>query len=305
MITILDGGMGGEIQSRLPEAKAGLWSALALIECPDIVAALHREYIEAGADVIATNTYSTIPSYLGKAGMAGRYPALTRQAAELARAAADGSPRPVQVAGALPPLDESYRPDLVPPAADAQPVYARLVAEMVADVDLWLCETMSSAAEAVNAASQARAHGGGKPVYVAWTLDETPGAGLRSGESIADAVAAVAHLDVDAFLFNCTHPEAIEAGLRALRELTDQPIGCYPNRLNRVPKGWALDGILATGLRRDLPRDLYVAAIERCIELGATIVGGCCGIGPSDIGALAQRLGRTAGTSTAPMPSRQ
>lgn len=296
MITILDGGMGGEIQSRLPEAKNGLWSALALVECPELVAALHREYIEAGADIVATNTYSTIPSYLGKAGMAGRYPALTRKAAGLARAAADGSPRPVQVAGALPPLDESYRPDLVPPAADAQPVYARLVAEMVADVDLWLCETMSSAAEAVNAASQARAHGGGKPVYVAWTLDETPGAGLRSGESIADAVAAVAHLDVDAFLFNCTHPEAIEAGLGALRELTDKPIGCYPNRLNRVPKGWALDGNLATGLRRDLPRDLYVAAIERCIDLGATIVGGCCGIGPGDINALAQRLGREVGT---------
>ena len=294
MTTILDGGMGGEIQSHLPNAKNGLWSALALIDCPDLVARLHREYIDAGADLIATNTYATIPSYLGKADLAPRYPDLTQQAARLARAAADEAARPVQVAGALPPLEESYRPDLVPPAAEARPVYATLVAQMVAHVDLWLCETMSSAAEAVHAAGQARALGGGKPVYVSWTLDETPGAGLRSGESIADAVAAVAHLDVDAFLFNCTHPEAIEAGLRELRRLTDKPMGCYPNRLNRVPKGWALDGNLATGMRRDLPRELYVAAIERCIDIGATIVGGCCGIGPSDIGALARRLGRTA-----------
>ena len=297
MITILDGGMGGEIQDRLPNAKNGLWSALALIDCPGLVTQLHREYIDAGADAITTNTYATIPSYLDKACLAARYAELTQQAAGLARAAANASRRRVQVLGALPPLAESYRPDLVPPAADAQPVYATLVACMVADVDVWLCETMSSAAEAVNAASQARAHGGGKPVWVSWTLDETPGGGLRSGESIATAMRAVADLDVDAFLFNCTHPEAIEAGLRELRPLTDKPIGCYPNRLNRVPKGWALDGNLATGRRRDLPRDIYVAAIERCIDYGATIVGGCCGIGPSDIGALATRLGRTAGAA--------
>ena len=295
MTTILDGGMGGEIQRRLPDAKNGLWSALALIDRPELVAQLHREYIDAGADLITTNTYSTIPSYLRKADLAPRYPELTRQAARLARAAAVAEARPVQVAGALPPLEESYRPDLVLSAAEARPVYATLVAQMVADVDLWLCETMSSAAEAVHAASEARALGGGKPVYVSWTLDETPGMGLRSGETIADAVAAVAHLDVDAFLFNCTHPEAMEAGLRELRPLTDKPIGCYPNRLNRVPKGWALDGNLATGVRRDLSRDLYVAAIERCIDQGATIVGGCCGIGPGDIKALAQHLARTSG----------
>ena len=293
MTTILDGGMGGEIQRRLPSAKNGLWSALALIERPELVVQLHREYIDAGADLVTTNTYSTIPSYLGKADLAPRYPALTRQAARLARAAADAEARPVQVAGALPPLEESYRPDLVPPAAEARPVYATLVAQMVADVDLWLCETMSSAAEALHAASAARALGGGKPVYVSWTLDETPGMGLRSGESIADAVAAVAHLDIDAFLFNCTHPEAIEAGLRELRPLIDKPIGCYPNRLNRVPSGWALDGNLTTGLRRDLSQDIYVAAIARCIDLGAAIVGGCCGIGPGDIKALARHLGRT------------
>lgn len=290
MTILLDGGMGGEIQSRLPQAKNGLWSALALIDCPQLVSELHREYIDAGADVIATNTYATIPSYLGKAGVAARYEELTRQAAQLARAAADESARPVQVAGALPPLEESYRPDLVPPAAEAAPVYAALVKAMAGQVDVWLCETMSSAAEGVNAAQQARQLGGGKPVWVAWTLNETPGAGLRSGESIATAVRAVEDLDVDAFLFNCTHPEAIEAGLAELRTLTDKPIGCYPNRLNRVPANWALDGNLVTGRRRDLPQEVYVAAIERSIELGAEIVGGCCGIGPSDIKAVAQRL---------------
>lgn len=294
MVEILDGGTGGEIQDRLPHAKHGLWSATALIECPQLVADIHREFIDAGAQVITTNTYSTVPSYLGKANMADRYLELTRAAADLARQTVDECGRAVRVAGALPPLEESYRPDLVPPAAEARPVYEGLVRAMTAHVDLFLCETMSSADEARNAASAALACGGGKPVFVAWTLDETPGAGLRSGESVAAALARVADLDIAAFLFNCTHPEAVEAGLVELRALTDKPIGCYPNRLNRVPEGWGLDNALVTGRRQDLPTAVYVKSIERCVALGATIVGGCCGIGPADIRALVGHLAHAA-----------
>ena len=294
MVEILDGGTGGEIQGRLPHAKHGLWSATALIECPQLVADIHREFINAGADIITTNTYSTVPSYLGKANMADRYLELTRAAADLARQTADECGRAVRVAGALPPLEESYRPDLVPPAAEARPVYEGLVRAMADYVDIFLCETMSSADEARNAASVALACGGGKPVFVAWTLDETPGAGLRNGETIAAALARVADLDIAAFLFNCTHPEAVEAGLVELRALTDKPIGCYPNRLNRVPEGWGLDNALVTGLRQDLPTAVYVKSIERCVALGATIVGGCCGIGPADIRALVGHLAHAA-----------
>ena len=289
-VTVLDGGMGGEIQSRLPNATHGLWSATALIEQPQMVEDIHREYIDAGAEVITTNTYSTIPSYLEKAGLGARWLELTRLAARLARQEADAAPRRVRVAASLPPLEESYRADLVPAAAEARPVYERMVAAMVDEADLFLCETMSSAQEAHNAASAAVAHGQGKPVVVSWTLDETPGAGLRSGESVSEAVARLDGLPIAAFLFNCTHPEAIEAGLAELRPLTDKPIGCYPNRLNRVPDGWALDNNLVTGLRADLPAELYVESILRCVQLGATIVGGCCGIGPADIAALVKRL---------------
>ena len=290
MITILDGGMGGEIQDRLPNAKHGLWSATALVERPQLVTDIHQEYIDAGADVITTNTYSTVPSYLGKVGMAERYLELTALAAQLARQAADASDRPVRVAGALPPLEESYRADLVPPPAAAQPIYEAMTAAMAAEVDFFLCETMSTAAEARTAASAALARGGGKPVHIAWTLDETPGAGLRSGETIAAALSEVADLNIAGFLFNCTHPEAIEAGLAELRGLTRKPIGCYPNRLNRVPDSWTLDNPLVTGLRQDLPTAAYVLSIQRCVDLGATLVGGCCGIRPKDIQALAQTL---------------
>lgn len=289
MITILDGGMGGEIQRRIPEAAHGLWSATALVRQPDLVSRIHREFIDAGAQVITTNTYSTVPSYLAKGGMADRYEELTATAARLAREAAPAG-GPVRVAGSLPPLDESYRADLVPPADEAAPVYAAMARAMVPHVDLFLCETMSCAEEARTAAAAALEHGQGKPVQVSWTLDERPGAGLRSGETVTEAFERLADLPIDAYLFNCTHPEAMEAGLAELAPLTERPIGGYPNRLNAVPAGWTLDNDVVTGLRPDLPRELYVASILRCIDQGASIVGGCCGIGPDYIRALSERL---------------
>ena len=290
MVTLLDGGMGREIQERRPQAAHGLWSASVLLDEPDLVVEIHREYIDAGAVVITTNNYATVPSYLSKAGMQDRYRELTRLAATLARRAVRESGKDVAVAGSLPPLEESYRADLVPSPEVAQPIYQGIAEALRDDVDLYICETMSSAAEAHTAAGAALAHGQGKPVYVAWTLDETPGQGLRSGETVKEAVDALAGLAVAGYLFNCTHPETIEAGLRELKILTTKPIGCYPNRLNKVPEGWTLDNEITTGLRSDLPQHLYVAAMLRSIEAGATLVGGCCGIGPSDIRALAERL---------------
>ena len=152
MVTLLDGGMGREIQERRPEAAHGLWSASVLFDEPDLVVEIHREYIDAGAVVITTNNYSTIPSYLRKAGMQDRYRELTRLAATLARRAVRESGRAaraggkrVAVAGSLPPLEESYRADLVPPPEIAQPIYQGVVEALRDDVDLFICETMSSA----------------------------------------------------------------------------------------------------------------------------------------------------------------
>ena len=127
MVTILDGGMGGEIQKRMDGAGKGLWSAKALMEEPEIVVGLHQEYIEAGARMIITNTYSTVPSYLAKAGLESDFEHFTTLGAELAREAVNRSQESVQVAGSLPPLSESYRPDLVPSHDEATPVYAALV----------------------------------------------------------------------------------------------------------------------------------------------------------------------------------
>ncbi len=286
-ITLLDGGMGDEIAARLKDANSGLWSANALIDCPQLVVDIHKEYIAAGARIIITNTYSTVPHYLAKEGMEDRYIELTRLGGELARRAATESGEDVLVAGSMPPLSESYRPDLVPPVNKALPIYRNLAEALRHYVDVYFCETMSTAQEAVTACTQALTYGGSKPVYVSWTLNETPGAGLRSGESVEDAFNALGDLDVAGYLFNCAFPESIEAALRQLQPLTDKPLGCYPNRTDHIDREWTLDNDINLSNREELDERHFVEMSKRCIDAGATMLGGCCSIGPSYIRALA------------------
>lgn len=149
---------------------------------------------------------------------------------------------------------------------------------------------MSTADEAFHAASQAKQLGGGKPVYVAWTLDEEPGKGLRSGESVVAAYERVAPLGVDGYLFNCTTPEAAIAAIKTLSSVTDKPLGCYVNRIKAVPEGWTLDNERTNVRRTDLTQDYFVELSMQAIDAGASIIGGCCGIGPDDIRAFSEAV---------------
>lgn len=288
-LQILDGSMGAELIARGHTPRTGLWSAKPLLDVPEAVVQVHDDYIAAGARIITTNSYSTIPSYLAKADMAESYQALTEVAAKLARQSADSANSPVMVAGCLPPLDESYRHDLVPEDGPSREIYQELVRVLLPYADLYLCETMSNAREAANAAAAARAIDPHKPVWVAWTLHESPGKGLRSGESLAQALAAVEEFAPDAYLFNCTSPAAICAGIETLAALTDKPIGAYPNSFH-VPDGWTLDNDKPVEAR-DMTVDDFIAFARECQDKGASIIGGCCGIGPSHIDAMVKDFG--------------
>ena len=282
-LTILDGGMGGELIRR-GWPSGGLWSAKALLENPEVVRAVHQDYVSAGAQVIITNSYSTVPSYLAKEDMQSRYVELTEIAARLAREVADAAPAEVRVAGCLPPLSESYRPDLVPGDDESRPIYSEIIKALSADVDLYLCETMSSVREAVNAASSVRETDPDKPLWVALTLADEPGGGLRSGENMDQVVSALEPYDVDAFLFNCTDPTSISVALEELVPLTNKPTGAYPNRFH-VPPGWTLDNEIAVEPTEMTVED-YLAFVDTWRRSGATIIGGCCGVGPEFIAAL-------------------
>lgn len=111
-ITILDGGMGRQLLRmgapfRLPE-----WSALALIEAPQFVSDAHDSFIAAGAQVITTNSYALAPSRIGEERFAAEGLRFADLSGRIARGAADRAAERVLVAGSLPPVFESYRPDL-------------------------------------------------------------------------------------------------------------------------------------------------------------------------------------------------
>jgi len=111
-IVLLDGGMGRELRYRGVELSPTIWSATGLIDAPDIVRRIHEDYILAGADIITTNTYGLIREDLAKEGLENRFDKLNVKAGLLAQKACKISDHSTLVAGSLPPLKGSFRPDL-------------------------------------------------------------------------------------------------------------------------------------------------------------------------------------------------
>ncbi|UBO75414.1 homocysteine S-methyltransferase family protein [Aeromonas rivuli] len=294
-VVVLDGGMGRELARRGAPFRQPEWSALALMEAPETVREVHQAYVASGARVITTNSYALVPFHIGDEGFAAHGQALAALAGQLARSVADEAHAGVRVAGSLPPLFGSYRPDLFEPAR-VHELAGPLICGLAPHVDIWLAETMSLIAEPL--ALKALLPEDGKPFWVSFTLeDETPGSEptLRSGERVADAVTALAAAGAEAILFNCCQPEVIEAALRVAADrlqakgLTHIRLGAYANAFPPQPKeATANDGL--DEIRADLGPLDYLGWAERWREQGATLIGGCCGIGPEHIQALTSRL---------------
>ncbi len=297
-VTILDGGMGRELARRSAPFRQPEWSALALMEAPEIVKQVHQDFIENGAQVITTNSYSLVPFHIGEQTFAERGLELTQLAATVAKQARKSvGNQNVQIAGSIPPLFGSYRADLYQ-ANRVTEIITPLIAGLDDSCDFWLLETQSLIAEATAVIGQIRQlseHN--KPIWVSFTLEDaepTDQPLLRSGEPVSDAVNAMSQLGVSAILFNCCQPEIIEQALIAARQLLSAAedsiqLGAYANAFPPQPKdATANDGL--DELRDDLSPDAYLLWAQKWREQGATLIGGCCGIGPEHIGKLAEFL---------------
>jgi S-methylmethionine-dependent homocysteine/selenocysteine methylase len=290
---LIDGGMGQELIHRGISSTSPLWSAQALLDDPELVLAVHRDYVAAGADLLITNTYGTNGNRLREYGLGEQVGPMNRMAGELARKAADEARRPVLVAGSLPPLNGSYRPDDTLPYEEMLPLYIEMAEHLAEHVDLFLAETMSTAEEARAAAEAAArvAEGRGKQVWISWSLRDDDAARLRSGESVVEAVRYLEELPVEAMLFNCSSPEALTAAMPALaavEERQGRPFGGYANGFVRIPGNWRFrDGVDELDARQDLGPDEYAAHAAYWYQAGARLIGGCCEVGPKHIAALA------------------
>src|SRR5215813_1614318 len=274
---LLDAAMGTELERRGVESRLPLWSARALLDAPDQVLAVHLENVEAGADVLTANTFRTNRRTLEKEGLGDRAADLTRRAVGLARGAAAGTNRLVFVVGCLSPVEDCYRPELAPDLTTLETEHqsqARALAE--AGVDGLLVETQNSVAELCAAVDAARATG--LPVIASVITD---GDGhLLSGEPIQEAVAALLRRRPEALGVNCVPARQVERELRRIAETAPHArLVAYGNLGPPVDRE-------RLHLTDEIAPSDYAELAKDWLDLGARMIGGCCGTTAAHTAAL-------------------
>ena len=298
-MTILDGGMGKELRRIGAPFRQPEWSSLALLEAPERVIEAHRNFIEAGAQVITTNNYAVVPYHHTPEFFDARGIELTTLAGRLARTAADTAEADIRVAGSLPPLFGSYEPSRFD-ATRAAPIYADIARALDPFVDIWLGETFSTVAEMRALVGAVADRPDGRPIWTSFTVPDewTDGRiALRSGESMDDIVDALVdeRMPVSAVLINCSIPEQTGPALVALRSAcnrrrVDLELGAYANAFPTARSGSYQANEVIFERRTELTADRYADDVAGWIADGATLVGGCCDMYPEHIRALADRF---------------
>lgn len=261
---LLDGAVGTLLEARGVLLPPPLWATAAVMTHPERLAAIHRDYARAGATVHTAATFRASPRAAGPlaADLARRAVAITRRAV----------PSDHRVAASLAPVEDCWHPERSPPDAAAQhAVTARLLAD--AGPDLLLVETFADPDEAVVATAAAVATG--LPV---WT-SLTPGwdGRLLSPEALAHAARAAADAGAEVVCVNCLPAARASAWVEALAAV-GVPWGVYANA------GEPADGL---GFRQRGAAAKYAERAASWLDMGAVVVGGCCGTGPAHIAALA------------------
>eukprot|EP00877_Chromochloris_zofingiensis_P001387 jgi/Chrzof1/11249/Cz05g29120.t1 len=340
-LTILDGGMGHLLKQwglkvpGLPDDQQFLAGVLSNETSPQQITAAHKAYISAGCNCITTNSFAATQHNLSKVERQQDQQDLIQAAAQLARAAAtslssplqppqqqqqqqqkqqqqrkqQGQPTsgPVQVAGSLPPLCESYQVQHLPSHEDMVREYSLIATALFDYVDVYLAETLSTIAEAVAVAEATACTG--KPLWLSFTLEDSLDCCLRGKETLQEALAKMSsYAHLQAVLVNCCAPAAVTAALPVLKEHVRNGvwIGAYANGFQTTTTEWMASqtdpqaSVIGTAA---LPFDagdydasgmispeayLNHARVWRSVD--ASIIGGCCGIRPQHIQLLADHL---------------
>ncbi len=285
--------MGTELQRRGYETALPLWSAAANLDAPGLVREIHEDYFEAGADVAITNTFRTTPRAFRKAGRESEARRAFESAVSIALKSKESAGRRAFVGGSFAPLEDCYRPDLVPSESELRAEHTLQAAWLAkAGVDFLLPETINSSLEAEIMAEAASATG--LPFIVSFVVDKA--ARLLDGASLAEAIERTDLPGRIGVSLNCRPAGTLDAAFRALAA-HDGFIGLYPNGAGHAhdDRGWRLD---------DQDHDIagFVDNALRWKKAGARIIGGCCGTTPAYIRALHKELRRSSGESR-PSPS--
>lgn len=275
-ILTLDGAIGSELLAR------GVKGALELcnVEREELVVALHEAYLEAGADIITTNTTCADALCLEPYGLKTRSYELARKGAELARDAADKystTLRPRYVAGSVGPTTRNISLAIDLKREELAEIYGEVVRGLIdGGVDMILIETVTDAANAVIAIEQVRKIDGNIPILVSAVLARMEGR-VASGATIAKFIESLPMDEISAIGFNCTNGvKPLESALKTLTGICSKPIIAYPSAGNPV-----------------VPMSRWVKDIEAlCRSALVNIVGGCCGTTPAHIVGVAKAAAR-------------
>jgi homocysteine S-methyltransferase len=297
-VLILDGGLATELERRGEDLADPLWSAKTLVERPEVVRAVHEEYLLAGADCIASASYQATFEGLARRGLSwSEAEALLLDSVTLAREARDGFQETIGTAsGRLRPLVAAsvgpygafladggeYRGDYDLDVAALKEFHApRLAILANAGADLLAFETVPSFDEAVAIVELLEASAG-IPGWISFTCRDEEH--ISDGTPLRDVLSEIEPCErLLAVGVNCTPPELISPLLRGIRGATEKPLVVYPNSgesWDAVAKAW-IDEPSATRLE-DQAAEWHA--------LGARLIGGCCRTTPETISRIRGRL---------------
>ncbi len=293
-VLVVDGAFGTGIQERGlgaddfggPQLEG--CNEVLCVTRPDVIADLHRSYLEVGVDVIETATFGAFAVPLAEYDIAHRAHEINLAAARIAREAVadfDSGDRALWVAGSIGPGTKfaSLGQITFAELRDAYEVQARGLLE--GGVDLFLIETMfdllGAKAAMVGCRRAMAAAGRQVPLQVQVTIELT--GRMLPGTEIGAALAALDAMRPDVVGINCaTGPGEMSEHLRHLSHHARQPIACIPNA--------GMPSVVDGHMHYDLTPDELATYHERFItELGVTVVGGCCGTTPAHLSAVVDR----------------
>ena len=305
-ILVIDGAMGTAIQARElgPEDFGGPeyegCNEYLVITRPDVIAEIHQEYLEAGADILETNTFGATPVVLAEYNLAHEARRINREASQLARRLADAASTPEKprfVAGSMGPTTKTISVTGGITFDELAEAYHQQAAGLMeGGADLLLLETSQDTLNikaGLDGIDRAFAELGWEiPVAVQGTIE--PMGTLLAGQDAEAFYTSLAHRDLLWVGFNCaTGPEFMTDHVRTLAGLSHFPVACVPNA-----------GLPDEDSRYNETPQMLANTIGRFVESGwVNLVGGCCGTGPEHIRLLAELA---AGKATRkPVQSRQ
>lgn len=273
---ILDGATGTELNRRGVDTGLPLWSANALMNDRDanILKQIHVDYLNAGADIITTNTFRTHARALAPSGNAQHALELTRKAVDIARdaIAATNPDSSKFIAGSISTLEDCYRPDLVPPDDELRAEHSERVHHLIeSGVDFILIETINTIREAVIIAKLATITG--TPVVVSFVCNQE--GKILSGETLSEAAHELLPLGISAIGVNCGPTPNLAKPLEELQAAcgNDFPLIAYGNI------GYADEKVGWVNTDSEDPKNYC----NHAIHWNAKIIGGCCGTTPEHI----------------------